>query len=259
MCWLLLKLLGGVIKHLDDGQWIWSVLAVLGGFHSLNDLPGCSNLWFVFSLIIIRLCCQLLDKKTCVILVVGCLLGAWLYNEVFHVELRWAVAGCMLAFPFYVMGRYLAEIQVEQSLLPKCLTERWRMAIGVVCLFVLVYVVGCYNGQAKMYMNLYGNSLALFVMAAVYGSMALLGLSILLDRYGCKLLRVTSSGTILILVFHRELLHPLLKWINHMDCGVAMGDSLMALASALVVVAFYPIILIVSRFFPIALGRRNIE
>ena len=235
------------------------MLAVLGGFHSLNGLPGCSNLWFVFSLIIIRLCCQLIDKKSCTILVVGCLVGAWLYNEVFHVELRWAAADCMLAFPFYVMGWYLSEMQAEKSLLPMSLTRRWYMAIGVLCLFVFVYVVGCYNGQAKMYMNLYGNSLALFMVAAICGSVALLGLSILLDRYGCKLLRVTSSGTILILVFHRELLHPLLKWINHMDCGVAMGDFLTALASALVLVAFYPITLIVNRFFPIALGRRNIK
>lgn len=193
------------------------------------------------------------------ILVVGCLAGAWLYNDVFHVELRWAVADCMLAFPFYVMGWYLSEMQTEKSLLPMSLTRRWRMAIGVICLFAFVYIVGYYNGQAKMYMNLYGNSLALFMIAAICGSMALLGLSMLLDRYGCKLLRVTSSGTILILVFHRELLHPLLKWINNMDCCVAVSDSLMALASALVLVAFYPITLIVSRFFPIALGRRDIE
>ena len=62
-----------------------------------------------------------------------------------------------------------------------------------------------------MYMNMYGDSLLLFIVAALCGSAAILGLSLLFDGYSNKLLRVISSGTILILVFHRELLHPLLK------------------------------------------------
>ena len=55
---------GAIFKHLDDGQWIWSTLAVLGGFHTLNDAAGCSNLWFVYSLIIIKLVYQTAGKKT---------------------------------------------------------------------------------------------------------------------------------------------------------------------------------------------------
>lgn len=70
---------------------------------------------------------------------------------------------------------------------------------------------------------------------------------------------VISSGTILILVFHRELLHPLLKWIGHQEFGIYMGDFLMALSSAVVLIAFYPLILIVKKFLPIVLGRRKIE
>lgn len=254
-----IKVMGGTIKHLADGQWVYSVIAVLGGFHSLNDMPGCSNLWFVFSLIIIKLCYQGLDRRGNVILGILSLLGAWLYNDVFHIELRWALADSMLAFPYFILGRYLSQMQIEQICLPKSISERCRLLVCVLLLFVMVYVVSGYNGQVKMYMNMYGDSLLLFIVAALCGSAAILGLSLLFDGYSNKLLRVISSGTIFILVFHRELLHPLLKWIGHQEFGIYMGDFLMALSSAVVLIAFYPLILIVKKFLPIVLGRRKIE
>lgn len=254
-----IKVTGGVIKHFGDGQWVYSVIAVLGGFHSLNDMPGCSNLWFVFSLIIIKLFYQCLDRRGCAALAICSLLGAWLYNEVFHIELRWALADCMLAYPYFILGKYLSQMQIEQTCLPKTTCERWRLSVSILLLFVIVYTVSGYNGQVKMYMNMYGNSLLLFIVAALCGSAAIFALSLLLNQYSSKLLRVISSGTILILVFHRELLHPLLKWIGHQDLGIYTSDFLMALSSALVLLAFYPLILIVKKFFPIVLGRRKVE
>lgn len=69
--------------------------------------------------------------------------------------------------------------------------------------------------------------------------------------------RVISSGTIIILVFHRELIHPMLKAIGKLDISSLLTtNTLVFIGSVAVVVAFYPIILIVKRFFPIVLGRR---
>jgi len=77
-----------------------------------------------------------------------------------------------------------------------------------------------------------------------------------LDDGQCKFVRVISSGTIVILVFHRELLHPMLKWISQQNFDAITSDALMALSAVIVLAAFYPLILIVKRVFPIVLGRR---
>ena len=61
------------------------------------------------------------------------------------------------------------------------------------------------------------------------------------------------------MVFHRELLHPLLKAIGKLDMSSLLATNTLVFASAVAVVAaFYPIILIVKRFFPIVLGRRKL-
>lgn len=105
-------------------------------------------------------------------------------------------------------------------------------------------------------MNLYGNSLIWFGIAAITGSAAVIGISFLMDKADCKFVRVISSGTIVILVFHRELLHPMLKWISQQNFDAITSDALMALSAVIVLAAFYPLILIVKRVFPIVLGRR---
>jgi len=57
-----IKAAGYMFAHLSDGQWLWSVLAILGGFHELHDAYGCSNLWFVYTLILIKFIYQLLPN-----------------------------------------------------------------------------------------------------------------------------------------------------------------------------------------------------
>lgn len=255
-----IKVAGAIFKHLDDGQWIWSTLAVLGGFHTLNDAAGCSNLWFVYSLIIIKLVYQTAGKKTNLLLCILCIAGAWMYNQYLNIELRWAVADCMLAFPFFLLGRYISQNEyLKKTCSQLCHLSwggKWMLAGFTLFLFVATYFIGEQNGQAKMYMNLYGYSLIWFAIAAITGSAAVIGISFLMDKADCKFVRVISSGTIVILVFHRELLHPMLKWISQQNFDAITSDALMALSAVIVLAAFYPLILIVKRVFPIVLGRR---
>lgn len=236
------------------------MLAVLGGFHTLNDAAGCSNLWFVYSLIIIKLVYQIAGKKTNLLLCILCLAGAWIYNQYLNIELRWAVADCMLAFPFFLLGRFISQKEyLQKTCRQLCHLSwggKWMLAGFTLFLFVVTYLIGEQNGQAKMYMNLYGNSLIWFAIAAITGSIAVIFISFLMDKADCKFVRVISSGTIVILVFHRELLHPMLKWISQQNFDAITSDALMALSAVIVLVAFYPLILIVKRVFPIVLGRR---
>lgn len=253
-----IKVAGPVIKHIGDGEWIWSVAAVIGGFHSLNDAPGCSNLWFVYSLVIVKLLFQVSSGRRDLALAMACLAGAVVYNDILHLEWRWAVSNCLLAYPFFIIGNSLRDKDIVQRLVISARQYRYGATFAAVLLIAVTYIVGTQNGQAKLYMGQYANNIVLFAIGALTGSMAVFVLSALLDGVRLKITRVISSGTIVILVFHRELLHPLLKEIGKMDTSSLLTVNTLVFASAVIVVlAFYPIILLVKRFFPIVLGRRK--
>lgn len=253
-----IKVAGPVIKHIGDGEWIWSVAAVLGGFHSLNDAPGCSNLWFVYSLVIVKLLFQVSSGKRDIALAMACLAGAVVYNDILHLEWRWAVSNCLLAYPFFIIGNSLRDKDILQRLVTSARQYRYVAALAAALLIAVTYIVGTQNGQAKLYMGQYANNVVLFAIGALTGSMAVFVLSALLDGVRLKITRVISSGTIVILVFHRELLHPLLKEIGKTDTSSLLTVNTLVFVSAVIVVmAFYPIILLVKRFIPIVLGRRK--
>ncbi len=253
-----IKVAGPVIKHIGDGEWIWSVAAVLGGFHSLNDAPGCSNLWFVYSLVIVKLLFQVSSGKRDIALAMACLAGAVVYNDILHLEWRWAVSNCLLAYPFFIIGNSLRDKDILQRLVTSARQYRYGAALAAALLIAVTYIVGTQNGQAKLYMGQYANNVVLFAIGALTGSMAVFVLSALLDGVRLKITRVISSGTIVILVFHRELLHPLLKEIGKTDTSSLLTVNTLVFVSAVIVVmAFYPIILLVKRFIPIVLGRRK--
>lgn len=253
-----IKVAGPVIKHIGDGEWIWSVAAVLGGFHSLNDAPGCSNLWFVYSLVIVKLLFQVSSGKRDIALAMACLAGAVVYNDILHLEWRWAVSNCLLAYPFFIIGNSLRDKDILQRLVTSARQYRYVAALAAALLIAVTYIVGTQNGQAKLYMSQYANNVGLFAIGALTGSMAVFVLSALLDGVRLKITRVISSGTIVILVFHRELLHPLLKEIGKTDTSSLLTVNTLVFVSAVIVVmAFYPIILLVKRFIPIVLGRRK--
>lgn len=253
-----IKVAGPVIKHIGDGEWIWSVAAVLGGFHSLNDAPGCSNLWFVYSLVIVKLLFQVSSGKRDIALAMAYLAGAVVYNDILHLEWRWAVSNCLLAYPFFIIGNSLRDKDILQRLVTSARQYRYGAALAAALLIAVTYIVGTQNGQAKLYMGQYANNIVLFAIGALTGSMAVFVLSALLDGVRLKITRVISSGTIVILVFHRELLHPLLKEIGKTDTSSLLTVNTLVFVSAVIVVmAFYPIILLVKRFIPIVLGRRK--
>lgn len=253
-----IKVAGPVIKHIGDGEWIWSVAAVLGGFHSLNDAPGCSNLWFVYSLVIVKLLFQVSSGKRDIALAMACLAGAVVYNDILHLEWRWAVSNCLLAYPFFIIGNSLRDKDILQRLVTSARQYRYVAALAAALLIAVTYIVGTQNGQAKLYMGQYANNVVLFAVGALTGSMAVFVLSALLDGVRLKITRVISSGTIVILVFHRELLHPLLKEMGKTDTSSLLTvNTLVFVSAVIVVVAFYPIILLVKRFIPIVLGRRK--
>jgi hypothetical protein len=61
-----------------------------------------------------------------------------------------------------------------------------------------------------------------------------------------------------ILEFHRDLYHPFGKIVKEYSTGVADEGLLSLLFSAVVLLLFIPIVMILQRFFPLILGKRKI-
>lgn len=256
----LIKVAGFILKHLDDGLWAWSLFGVTFGFHSFNGASGCGNLWFVYALIVMKIIFQLFVRGSGSMLVV-CVLslcGAITYNY-FGVELAWGVADAMLAMPFFLLG-YLGSSVFKarfdsfvRNMSNVSAPLRWCMAA---MLMAYTYIVGLYNGEASMFMGQYGNNLPLFVSGAITGSLAILVVSNLLDRVKLSVVPVISAGSIVILEFHREFLHPMMKLINKLGPSTWQEVMLTFLLSLAATLAFVPIIMILKRYFPIVFGRR---
>lgn len=251
-----IKAAGYMFKHISDGQWLWSVIAIFGGFHRLHDASGCSNLWFVYTLILIKLIYQSLPYHRMAISLIS-ICGAIIYQYVGIEELSWSVTNVLTALPFFMLGNYLAT----NKFFDKCTARIQQMDLkGWMLLFLsliaVTYVVSYFNDSAKLYQGLYGNSLILFTIASLTGSCIVYILSVKLNDFNWKWMQISAIGTIVTLVFHRELLHPLIKWIDKTDMGIIEENIALFLSSVLVLLAFVPIILLVKRVFPIVLGRR---
>lgn len=256
----LIKVAGFILKHLDDGMWAWSLFGVTFGFHSINGASGCGNLWFVYALIVIKLVYQMFvhGKKSMLAVSILSLCGAVAYNH-FGVEMAWGVTDAMLALPFFMLGNLGSSVlktPFNSFIAGMCRTSASARWVMVTVLAAATYIIGQYNGEASMFMGQYGESLALFIPGAVAGSLAILILSVLLDKVKLSVVSVISAGSIVILEFHREFLHPVMKLINNLTPPVWQEVLLTFLLSLAATLAFVPIIMILKRYFPIVFGRR---
>ena len=182
-----IKVAGYILKHLDDGQWLWSIIAVVGGFHKLHDASGCSNLWFVYTLIIIKILYQSFATGKAQMLTMSVLAfaGAIVYNAC-ELDWMWSVTNVMLALPFFMLGNWFASYQKEsfEKVFNYLKLKGVKLIIPLIVITtVITYTVGYYNDSADLFQNQYGNNFILFIIGALSGSSMIFLYSVLLDNF----------------------------------------------------------------------------
>lgn len=247
-----LKAAGYMLGHIGDGQWLWSVVAIAGGFHQLHGAAGCSNLWFVYTLILVKIVYNVMPRRR-LWLALGAILAAAIYRAC-GLEWMWSVTNVALALPFFMLGNALRDA----SWVKKVNQVRPLVAlIGFALCAALTYGISLFNGSAMLFMCKFGGNALLFVAAALTGCAMIWLLSLALGRYDSRALRLSAAGTIVTLVFHRELLHPLIKFINGQGWSVWLTNAALFASSVAVMFAFIPIIYYVNRSCPVMLGGRG--
>ncbi len=258
-----LKCAGTIIKGFSNGTWYISIAAILGGFHSINDVQGCSNLWFVYSLMVVRLLHHLIkgSLRWLVILSLVSTLAACLLC-MNHEMPKWAVSNALIALPFFTIGQLCRTALRERfnkfiETIKK--SNRYLLFLAMACMAVMVYVIGEVNGEAGLYHGYYGESIILLFMGAILGTIMIIIPSVCLDSFSPKWLSILAAGNIVTLTFHRELLHSPLKMINHSDMAAWLQDASSFMASLAVLACFIPINWIVAKYMPVFIGLRARE
>ena len=260
-----LKALGFIIKNTLNGEFIWSIVGILTGFHSIGDAPGNKNLWFVFTLILIKIGFQLYQnakKNSLILIAIISIIATFLYNK-YPLDISWSLINTLPAIPFFVLGNMLSSYHksffdnIHNKLKTTSKLTVLSLSIG---LLICTYLLSTLNNTAWMYKAQYGNNIILFYILGIIGSFSIYLLSTIFDNRPSKICRIVAVGSIIILTFHRELNHPLQKLIDTLAIVKSpLLDFTTLLASIIVLISFVPIILFVQRYLPIFIGKRLIK
>lgn len=258
----LIKDFSHFVKYYDDfAELIKCPIGVLGGFHTFMDAPAAKNLWFVYSLFILKFVSQLAKGNvvSIVLSAVACVVGACVC-DMYDYHPKWAFTNALLAMPYFAFG-YLMSRKWKDGV--SALVERIKssnkvaMLMALVVLACVLFCLSRINGPAWMYAGEYGNNMVLFYLLGLAGSFMVFVISVLLDDINLRPVGVISIGTIVILQFHRDLYYPLGKIVKEMSANGILEGVYSFIASLLVVVAFIPVIMLLQRYFPLLIGNRK--
>lgn len=223
------------------------ILNCLMGMQGNKDAAGGLDVcWFIYTLIICKLLQQLIGQRVLLqgLVILGCFGVALWYNSL-DIHLYSAIIDTSLAYPLYSFGGGVTLNRIERL-------KRPVLLLGLILSVGLVFLIGFYNGGAKMYDASYGKNIILFLIGSLAGTYAIYVISVLIQNVRPSFLSIISSGTIIILGLHplfirvsRALLEPYKSFI--VDYSVAL----------LILCAFVPIIILSKKYFPVLLGTRT--
>lgn len=256
----LIKDFSHIIKYYNDFPELLKLpIGILSGYVKFMDAPAAKNLWFVYTLFIIKLLFQLTkNKKQLTLLTVFCITASLICGYLnFHPA--WAVTDVFLALPYFFLG-YIVSTNFGEKLsnwVERIRQYKYRSFSVLIILLIIQFILSDYNGSVRMFKGVYGNSILLFFFQGLTGTIICFLISALLDNVRIKAIGLVSIGTIVILQFHMDLYHPLGKIVESVATGGTSEGVLSFLASFLVLLAFVPIIMLLHKYFPLILGNRK--
>lgn len=235
-----------------------SIVADLLGYQGLNIHGiGCGPLWFIYTLVIVKTICLYQNSKQLYYLSLLCLVSSVILNYLGYCQ-DWAVINSLLALPCFTFGLYLASFKQKIIVLKDYISQMqlFNKILLVVSLFSITYVISLINGQVWMFKCNYGESILLFMAGTITGTTAIAVLSMILDRIQLNVINVISKGNIIILALHLVILNYMLIVINRICMFPGLSIVVTLILSVVVVLIFYPVIIITNKYFPAITGNR---
>lgn len=258
----LIKDFSHITKYWNNFQELINCpIGILTGFHTFNDAPAAKNLWFVYTLFLLKVIFQISGNKrsNVILLFVAAIVGAVTLNH-YNIHLDWAVTNTFSAMPWFMLGYIISsKYNIGFERVVSRIKDKKYFAIATFAILTtLLLFISAYNGEVRMFKGYYGHSMILFLIFGLIGTISIFALSVSLDSIRSKAVQIISIGTMVILEFHRDLYHPFGKIVKNLSDGIVSEGLLSLTASAIVLLLFIPIIMILQKIFPIILGKRKI-
>jgi len=242
-------LIGGIFNIYagkEFGNVIIFLISSIFGFHE-----GVVNLWFVYTLILLKILLQYLPKRAIWPAAVLFLLLAVLVKrcpiEIMGYSVSQtpnAIVDVCLAYPFFMVGFFAKKY--KDKLCSVKIT--WKSLLPISISIVLWYLCGKYNGSVYLYICNYGNYLLLCLAGSLSGIFLTYIVCRFLEKFKNTVTFIISKGSIIILGFHSWLI----ICVRHFFRDVSWMDFLWAL---LILLSFIPVIMMVEKYFPLLMGK----
>ncbi len=228
------------------------VLRYWGGF-LIGDQKILKVCWFIYTLILLKVLLQIVNdvRKSLVVLILFIIIGYWLSAEGLY--LQWSVANVVVAYPFFQTG-FLFKKFVEPFLVRMDDMSLFPFILILSVLLGIVFLSGYYNGVPMLYRNHFGENYFLYYVGGIAGTLLALIIAIKI-KINNKILLTLSGGTIVILGFHSYAIR-LISYVDTHYLDISNTGFIAYIWSVLIVVSFYPVIVVCSKYFPFILGNR---
>ena len=156
-------------------------------------------MWFVYTLVLVRLLYQLpLGRYSRIGNILLCTLFLATIQWMNHkgIYLQNAIANVMLAYPFYIIGVIISKQKKRLNGISRKLS-----AIILISGIGITYWVYKQNGPVFLFMNHCGKNVLMCILGGISGSAIIFGFSKLI-AYDCTWIRDISNGTLAILGLH---------------------------------------------------------
>ena len=209
--------------------------------------------WFIYTLILLKVLLQIVNdvRKSLVVLILFIIIGYWLSAEGLY--LQWSVANVVVAYPFFQTG-FLFKKFVEPFLVRMDDMSLFPFILILSVLLGIVFLSGYYNGVPMLYRNHFGENYFLYYVGGIAGTLLALIIAIKI-KINNKILLTLSGGTIVILGFHSYAIR-LISYVDTHYLDISNTGFIAYIWSVLIVVSFYPVIVVCSKYFPFILGNR---
>lgn len=245
-----------IANFTDWHKMLYCLIAILGGFHSIDGMNGCMNMWFVYCLLVVKIMFQCFssNKHSLMGASICCVVGMVAYH-LSCVHYKWAVSNVLYAFPYFVLGFGMKKTDLVKLLFYNI--RSWKLNLFLSALALSSAFIASYNGIAYTYEGGVGKSLIIMVLCSMIDIGAMIRFSYAIQYFKSGIMCTISQGSIIILAFHLWLVYPMGRVVTHFLKDIPVLESaVLIIASVIICLVFVPIIKFVKSHFPVLMGRR---
>lgn len=255
-----------MMRTLDVDTILCSMIGLCLGISNVDNHGGCGGLWFVMTLLLLKVFFQYMSLTKVTWLVLAMFPMIFIYHTAImgspYEYWGFCIGSIFVAYPFFLFGYLLSNFSYHKIfLLSSYLERKYRVMsclLGVAAL-ILLYVISPTNGVVYMIYGGFGNQFYLFVLYSFIGIIGVYFLAMAFSHSRCtKWAQTISFGNIIILAFQGYFIERIAPRLETLTSGKnTLYEYGSVIASIIIMLLFIPIIRWCQRYVPIVVGKRR--